>query len=909
MNRGADAFRIYETALALEGEERASYLQQACADDDTLRGDVEKLLNAAEDAESAGFLDESPLDLLEDNDSDPDPGHRLGQRVGRYELIEVLGQGGFGTVYRARQHEPIDREVALKVIRGVFAGDDVIRRFEAERQVLASLQHPGIAQMLDAGTDRDGTPFMVMELVPGPSITRYCVEHQLGTEERLRLFIQVCEALGHAHQKGVIHRDLKPSNVLVVEQDGRPQPKIIDFGIALVVGDALDRETRMTREGLMGSPETMSPEQVAGSADLDTRTDIYGLGVLLYELLCGERPFTDEHGRVIEVLRKVAEDEPTRPSDVLRRSGAKHEGIAARPATLESDLDWIVLKAMDKDRERRYASAAALAEDVRRYLDDEPVIARPPGTLYLTGKFVRRHRLGVAAGLLLLLTLVGGIVGTSVGLLRAKQESDNARETVALLQEFLTAADPEERGRDLRVVELLEAFEPRLEALKNRPELAVELLTAYASTYRGLGLYESALGYARQARILRESLAGGNAPAALRAVNVETRLMLETDAAEAARLQASAARHQAETALGENDPVTLALAATMADAEHELGRFEAAETAYAAVLERQTEVLGPADEETLRTLRRRAQNLLHLSEYERAEAMSRESWARTRDAFGPEHPQTLRALGEVAFVLGESGRYEAAGEIHQDLLETRTRVLGSDHPKTLVSMGNLAWIRNNLGDHAGAVALYRKALEIQERVLGDGHRDTIATRANLATALMRTGELDEAERLMSRALEQRTALLGPTHPETLVAINDMLVVYARQQKFDQAAGMAEQLLAINREVRGDRHVATLVTLNNYAWLLMRLDRPEEALILIDEAISGRTELSGPDSIDTLSSRQTRVDVLLKLDRREEALDELESLVSASERSLGPDHRHTVSRRDRLANLSGAEATQ
>lgn len=893
MNRDATTFRIYEEALSLEGADRDRFLATSCEGDPALRAEVDALLEAAETADEEAFLAAGPLSLMgvldEAAASRGEPERRTGERIGRYRLSGVLGEGGFGTVYRARQEEPVERDVAIKVIRGTLAGDAVVRRFQAERQVLARLQHPGIAQMLDAGTDADGTPYMVMELVSGEPVTRYCAQQTLDLAARLRLFVRVCEALEHAHQKGVIHRDLKPSNVLVETASGDPRPKIIDFGIALVVEDALEKDTRLTRGGLMGSPETMAPEQVAGERDLDTRTDIYGLGVLLYELLCGRSPFRDDDASLVELLRRITEEEPVPPSAVDR--------------ALPRELDWIVLRAMAKDRAERYPSATALADDIRSYLSDRPISAHPPGMAYLARKFARRHAVGVVAGTLVLATLVAGVVGTSIGLVRAHREAENARETVALLQEFLAAPDPEAQGRDLRVVELLEAFEPRLAELADRPALHAELLFAYATTYRGLGLYEDALAPARAAAREQDRLYGAGDARTLASTNLEAQLLLELDRSEPAMDLAEAARNRARDSLGPDDPVTLALAATLADAHHRLGAFEAADALYTDTLARLSRTRGEDHDQTLRLLHRHALNLLHLGRPEEAESVSRLAFERAGERHGAEHPQTLNAWSELALVLGESGQYDEAGEIHQALVEARARVLGDAHRKTLVSMTNLAWIRARQGDYEAAVRLNRQVLALQEEVLGVEHRNTIATQANLAMALARTGALEEAEQLMGEALASRERLLGPDHPETLVALNDMLVVYARQQKYTEAAAMAERLVAKNRVIQGDRHPATLGTLNNLGWLLNRLERPAEALPVLEEAYAGRAAVLGEDHPATLGTRQLLADVLVTMERRAEAVAHFEDLVRLSEQALGEDHAQTLARRERLAALT------
>lgn len=392
----------------------------------------------------------------------PGPGTAQGAEVtpaaiGPYRILRVLGEGGMGVVYLAEQTEPLHRRVAVKVIKIGMNTREVVARFEAERQTLARMNHPNIARVYDAGATTDGRPYFVMEYVSGSPMTDYCDAHTLSTRARLGLFIDVCLAIQHAHQKGVIHRDVKPSNVLVFEQDGRPVPKVIDFGIAKAVERTQTAETALTEQGLMvGTPEYMSPEQAAASTDIDTTTDVYSLGLLLYELLVGTLPFDPRMLRAAgfdEIRRIIRESDPPRPSARLSALGQTGDTVAARRRTdadslmrhLKGDLDWIALKALEKDRRRRYETVAALAADIARYLDNEPVIARPPSAAYRVAKFVRRHRLGVAASVMLVVVLTGGLAGTSIMYFRAAREARRNRIDVdafaAWVQDVSTASD------------------------------------------------------------------------------------------------------------------------------------------------------------------------------------------------------------------------------------------------------------------------------------------------------------------------------------------------------------------------------------------------------------------------------------------------------------------------------------
>ena len=447
---------IFEVARNIDSTEaRETYIHQMCGEDLALEQRVKALLQAYEESES--FLESPPSELeLAATRFEP-VSEQVGTQIGPFKLLQQIGEGGMGIVYMAEQTVPVQRRVALKIIKPGMDTRTVIARFEAERQALAMMDHPNIARVLDAGTTKSGHPYFVMELVKGVPITQYCDDHQLTPRQRLQLFIPVCQAVQHAHQKGIIHRDLKPSNVLVTQYDDRPVPKVIDFGVAKAIENRLTEKTMFTELGQMiGTVDYMSPEQTKlNQLDIDTRSDIYSLGVMLYELLTGNPPFDRTRLRnaaIDEVMRIIREEDPPKPSVRLSTvetlpSVAANRHIEPRELTrqLRGEVDWIVMKALEKDRTRRYDTANGLADDVRRYLDDEPVLACPPSTGYRLRKFAIRNKVAILTSSVVLAALIAGFIGTTWQAIRVQLQRDRAVTAESLAQSRLEIAEQERR--------------------------------------------------------------------------------------------------------------------------------------------------------------------------------------------------------------------------------------------------------------------------------------------------------------------------------------------------------------------------------------------------------------------------------------------------------------------------------
>ncbi|MBI2927181.1 MAG: serine/threonine protein kinase [Verrucomicrobia bacterium] len=714
-------------------EEREAYLAAACGGDAALRRRVEALLEA--DIEAGNFL-KPPSD-------DPPASEGPGTVIGHYKLLQLLGEGGFGRVYMAEQLEPVRRKVALKIIKLGMDTREVIARFEAERQALAMMDHPNIAKVFDAGATETGQPYFVMELVRGVPITQYCDQNNLPPLERLSLFVQVCHAIQHAPQNGIIHRDVRPSNILVTLHDGVPVPKVIDFGIAKATQQELTEKTVFTRfHQFLGTPAYMSPEQAEMSGlNIDTRTDIYALGVLLYELLTGHTPFDAKElfqAGLVEMRRRIREQEPLRPStrvstlaDAERTTVARHRQSDAPRLIhlLRGDLDWIVMKALEKDRRRRYDTTNALAQDLERHLKHEPVSASPPSTLYRARKFVRRHRVGVVTAAAVSATLIFGLIGSLLGFTRASRERDRAlaaehqaatneqkarieaalsAQVAQFLKEMLKNVPPEVAlGRDTALLRaVLDTTAERVgKDLKDQAEVEAELRETIGRVYRGLSQWAKAEAMHRRALSLRKKLFGSEHPAVAESlVSVAYSLFRQGNYTEAEALHREALAMNRKL-LGEEN---LAVAGSLAGLGRALG-------AQGKVAE--------------------AETLIH------------EALAIYKKLLGDEHPEVASLLDDLVRWLHQQGKLVEAESLERETLAMQRRLFGQEHPDIAVSRILLSGILGDQGRLADAETLYREALAMQRKLLASDNPRLVGSTFGLAALLRRQGKQTEAELL------------------------------------------------------------------------------------------------------------------------------------------------------------------
>jgi len=772
-----------------------------------------------------------------------EPGLESGRGIGPYRLLELIGLGGMGEVWLSEQLEP-RRKVALKVIKAGMDTRQVIARFQSEAQALALMDHRAIAKVLDAGSTPEGRPYFVMEYVAGVSITEYCDAHALPTRARLELFLEVCEGVQHAHQKALIHRDLKPSNILVSVVDGKAQPKIIDFGIAKAIGYRLTEKTLFTEFGeVIGTPDYMSPEQADTSGqDVDTRTDVYSLGVVLYQLLTGELPHdsTDLRSGSHQELRRILQDEePPRPSARVTTDGAAIEAAKRRGTDpdglhrhLKGDLDSIVMKALEKERDRRYGSPSELAADIARHLHNEPVVARPASAAYRVRKYIRRHRVrvGLVAGLAVLLVGFAVTMGlearrTALERDRANAERDRARrereasdKVSAFLANMLADVKPKELGdalwRDLHD-RVGSAGRSRGAPESKTAEALASLdraLVGVNSTETALHLLDEQI-LARAGRTIEQEM-GGEPKIAGRLEHTLGQTYLSLGLHGPAEQHARRALDIRREAFGPEDPETLRSAASLANVYLHEGKMADAEKLQRETLEVMRKVLGPAHRDTIWSMGNLASIYFNEGRHPEAEKLFLETLAATRAVLGPEHPGTLATMGNLALVYWNEGRADEAQKLNFEVLETHRRTLGPEHPETLHGMNNIADGFRDRGRYAEAEKLFRETLEISQRVLGPEHPDSLLYAANLGNTYADEGRYDEAEKVLVGCLETKRKVLGPDHPYTLDTLANLARVYDGQGHYADAAKLGreavngwERLKVTDRDELADAHLA------------------------------------------------------------------------------------------------------
>jgi len=712
--------------------------------------------------------------------------------IGSYRLLQKLGVGGMGEVYEAEQIKPLKRRVALKIIKWGMDTKQVVARFESERQALALMNHPNIAKVFDAGATEKGRLYFVMEYVKGVPINEYCDKYKLSTPERLYLFIQACEGIQHAHQKGIIHRDIKASNVLVTIQDDKSVPKIIDFGVAKATAQRLTERTVFTEMGqLIGTPEYMSPEQAEMTGlDIDTRTDVYSLGVLLYELLVGVLPFEPDElrsGGFDEIRRKVREEEPPKPSTRLTTPGFDTKNATRNRRTdlptltrqLKGELDWIIMKAMAKDRTQRYASVSELAADIERYLRHEPVVAGPPSAMYRMKKYIRRHRTAVAAAALVVVVMVIGITGTTVGLLKAvkaekkvRDEAETAQQVSDFLVDLFRVSDPSEaKGNTITAREVLDKGAGRIEEeLEGQPKIQARLMDTIGMVYNNLGLYDQATSLLERALEIRRSVLGNE------------------------HLEVSESLHSLGVLI------------------YSKGDYPTAERLFREVLSVRRKLLGDEHIDVASILNDLAMTVMAQGKFEESEPMYRESLAIRRKNLGNEHAAVAQSINNLGMFLYRQGEYQEAEELFREAVEINKKLLGEEHPEISTNLNNLALVLRDKGSYGEAEEMFRQVLEMDRKFLGENHPYIAITLNNLGALLVKKGAYEEAEQSFREAI----VVFKKTFPENhwqIANANSLLGgCLSKIRRYSQAETLLLESYSIIEKQFGEGHRRTQAAL-------------------------------------------------------------------------------------------------
>ncbi len=901
----------FNSALERPTAEREAYIAQACGDDTVLIAEVRGLLAAHEGA--GEFMKTGAVRVPQ--------AEQEGERIGRYKLLQQIGEGGFGSVWMAEQVEPVSRRVALKIIKLGMDTREVIARFEAERQALAMMDHPNIAKVLDAGATDKGRPFFVMELVKGMPITAYCDEAQLGTRERLALFGDVCAAINHAHQKGVIHRDIKPSNVMVTLHGDKPVVKVIDFGIAKAIHSRLTDKTLFTRfEQFIGTPVYMSPEQASVSGlDIDTRSDIYALGILLYELLTGKPPFdarTLASAGYEEMRRIIREVEPPKPSSRLSTVAGEERSTLAKshriePSRLvrlvEPDLDWIVMKAIEKDRARRYETANGLAQDIVRFLADEPVSATPPSAGYRFRKFARRNRAALRVAAMIAAVLVAATIVSTWQAVRAtraeKQTADTLRQVAAerdakekartdavAISQFLTevfqSPDPERDGRTVTVAELLDKASRKLDTdLTSQAASRARLQNTLGKTYMALGLLRPAAPLLEKARDHHLATLGPDHPDTLAVMN-----SLAACYANVGRLDESFKLLdevlQRSKKLGDTHEHTLTAMTNLATIHFDFGRREVALKLREEAVALRREVNGPEHRETLAAMHNLALSYMDLHRHEEALKLCEEVFTLSRKVCGAEHPDTLSAMHNLAHSYTEAGRRDEALKLNEESVALSRKVLGPEHPETLSSMNNLAIGLADAGRKDEALKLREETLTLRRKVNGPAHPDTLRAILNLARSYHDGGRKDEALKLNEEAVALSRKFIGLENPDTLATMFILANALSAAGRAEEALTLREETLPLSRKVFGSDHPRTLMAMINLASSYSKARRHQEAFQLREEALMHNRRKLGPEHPDTLKAMTSLAQALKNLGETEKA-KALENEVAAAKAKTAP----------------------
>ena len=847
---------------------------------------------------------------------------RMPERIGDYRILGILGEGGMGVVYEAEQASP-KRRVAIKVVRGgEFVDETRVRMFQREAETLARLKHPNIGAIYESGRTPDGQHFFAMELVRGETLDLYLAKRPAPTRSgeirfRLALLRKIAAAVNYAHQKGVIHRDLKPANIVITDEadpdatatesdsilagSDLPDVKILDFGLARITEGDVAAATMTTEIGIIkGTLPYMAPEQARGdSAEIDVRADVYALGVILYEMLSGRRPYDVARRALIEAVRVICEE---KPASLQTGPGS---------GVIDPDIETIVGKALEKETDRRYGSAAEFAGDIGRFLTSQPIFARPPSAVYQLRKLVSRHRVPAAMAAAMLLALVGFVIGMSVLYVRAvRAETDASRqaETATRSLEFMTGmfetSDPSEaRGNLVTAREVLDAGARRIDLdLGDQPVVQATLMGTMGQVYYNLGLYGESGRLLERSLEQRRALLGEDHPDTLATVQALAQLYEDQGRLTDAEQLLDDAMKRSLRLLGPDDRVTINVRAQLGGVYADQGRLDEAEAAFATAVEAARQHLGPDDGDTLSMVGNLASLLNDTGRMDEAEALLLDVLAVRRERLGRDHPETLRCINNLALVYQNQGKYQPAEELILEVIDAQTRVLGPEHQETLLARNNLVTLRVLQGRFDDAEAICDEILTIQRKRLGPDHPDVLRSIMNLAVVYQNQGRLAEAGTQLLDVLDRYRAVLGDDHKETLMAASNAAINFMFQGDLDEAERRYRELVERSTRVLGPDHPDTLICVENLANVRFRQGDLDEAEALVRRVMDARNQVLGPEHPASLRTRGNLAVVLREQGDLEAAQELAQEAVAIQRKALGDDHYDVANALENLARI-------
>ncbi len=895
------------------------------------------------------------------------PKSQLGNTVDRYKLIDVLGEGGFGIVYLAQQEQPIKRKVALKIIKPGMDSKQVLNRFEAERQALTLFDHPNIAKILDAGATTAGMPYFVMEYIEGIPITKYCDREHFKIEERLNIFKEVCNAIHYAHQKGIIHRDLKPSNILVAMQDKKAVAKVIDFGIAKAMDQSLTDNTFFTERGtLLGTPEYMSPEQAGLSIqEIDTRTDIYSLGVILYELLAGVLPFEPETLRQAgynEIQRIIREVDPQKPSTKLSGMRDKAPNIAKLrriPVTtltkrLSQELEWIPMMALRKERNQRYTSASEFEKDIHNYLTGNPLIAGPESVKYKITKFVYKNKSLVIGSTAFILLLLASTVTVSYQAIKlnieknktqqalnnesiakndaeqkqqeaekqkniaeqqqietkkALEEAERQKQIAQAINEFLTkdllsSVDPENaQGKEVLVRDVLDIASQKIEnRFENAPLVEAAVRKTLGNTYEGLGRYNIALEHIEPAFDIYNKELGENNSQTINVMANLSSIYYHLNMNDKAILLGKKVLEIRQETLGLEHPLTTVALNNLASLYSDTGKYKEAEILFLKILKPYLENPDMIDSSMLNSINNLAQIYTVTGRYEEAEKLFTIALEHKINNWGKKHPDTIKSMLNLALLYKQTGQINKAENLFKEIISLSIDVWGEEHPITASVYNNYANFLSNNGKYDDAITYYNKAIAIEEAVLGGNHLDTLITKGNLADIYTSQGLYDKAKPVLEKVYEEIAKIDGKHGSRTLSSLNNLAILYSNMGYLELAKEKYIEALQGLREVDGNDAPNTIATIVNLAIIYKDLKQYDQAKPLYEEAMkSCADKYEQEHSLYSWVMRQT-ASFYEKIEKYQEAEILFLKAIENYKVTLGIDHPTTLKTINNLASL-------